>query len=203
MSEPETYNRIRELRKTLGLTAKNLADRVGTTEATISRIESGKQNLSQSWLQRISQALKVKIADLIFDPFGEASNYAPVIAEIREGFWCDDPIKFIEDVYPMPIVIETEKGLIVVAFECSEPSVGWVIAIHVNKLQAANHIGKQFVVWRHDQNDMSEISLRKLEHREQGLYLVSERGELPQHAVRLDDELVMQAWRVIATYLTH
>ena len=98
MTKATAKNWIRELRQKLGLTAKNLAERVDTTEATISRIESGKQSLSQTWLQKISQALGVHIGDLLGNEPGISADYAPVIARVENGKWLEEPFYKIEAV---------------------------------------------------------------------------------------------------------
>ena len=64
---PAHKNWIRELRQKLGLSTRTLAERVDTTGATISRFETGKQSLSQAWLQKIAAALGVSAADLLDD----------------------------------------------------------------------------------------------------------------------------------------
>lgn len=61
----EFPNRIKEHRKRRGMTAKQLADQLGTTEATMSRLEGGKQSLSQQWLEKLSISLEVDVADII------------------------------------------------------------------------------------------------------------------------------------------
>lgn len=58
-------NRIRELREKAGLSAERLADRVGTTQATISRLETGARRLTVSWMRRITDALQVRPEELI------------------------------------------------------------------------------------------------------------------------------------------
>lgn len=44
-------------REKVGITQADLAKRLNTTQSVISRIESGKQNLSLDMLQRIAEAL--------------------------------------------------------------------------------------------------------------------------------------------------
>ena len=56
------------------------------------------------------------------------------------------------------------------------------------------------MVLRTDHGGRSELSLRILEHRQQGLYLVSKEDDLSQEAVRLDDENVGSVWRVVIEY---
>jgi len=60
---------IREWRKHRGLTLQQLADRIGTTHATLSRLERGLQPYSQGLLEAIADALMVDVADLhVRDP---------------------------------------------------------------------------------------------------------------------------------------
>lgn len=65
---------IREWRETRGLTLEQLADRVGTTHATLSRIERGKQPYSQALLEAIAEALQTDPPSLLIrnpqDPEG-------------------------------------------------------------------------------------------------------------------------------------
>jgi UDP-N-acetylglucosamine 1-carboxyvinyltransferase len=50
-------DRIADVRETLGLTQKELATKIKTTQSAIARIEAGKQNVSADMLKRISKAL--------------------------------------------------------------------------------------------------------------------------------------------------
>ena len=58
-------NRIRELRKLRKLSAYDLADKVGTRQPTIHRLETGKMKLTVEWMKRIADALGVSPQDLI------------------------------------------------------------------------------------------------------------------------------------------
>lgn len=49
---------IRETRKAKGLTQKELGERIGVAESTLSRFENGDQNLTLETLGRISDALE-------------------------------------------------------------------------------------------------------------------------------------------------
>src|SRR6187401_569620 len=59
MPNPGMPNRIRELRVARKLTMATLADRVGTSEQQISRIERGHRRLTDDWMRRIATALDV------------------------------------------------------------------------------------------------------------------------------------------------
>ncbi|GAB4017104.1 helix-turn-helix domain-containing protein [Spirosoma koreense] len=56
---------IRESRKAKGLTQKELAEKLGVGEPTVTNYESGKQNLTVDTLQKIAVALGVNMKDLV------------------------------------------------------------------------------------------------------------------------------------------
>jgi transcriptional regulator with XRE-family HTH domain len=60
--------RIREFRVRRGLTQAELAERVGTTAATVSRLETNAMTVSTDWLERFAAVLGVHPADLIERP---------------------------------------------------------------------------------------------------------------------------------------
>lgn len=60
---------IRQWREHRGLTQEALAERVGTTHATLSRLERGKHPYGQELLERIADALRTDVASLLMrDP---------------------------------------------------------------------------------------------------------------------------------------
>jgi transcriptional regulator with XRE-family HTH domain len=65
---------IREWRQSRGLTLEQLADRIGITHASLSRIERGLQPYSQPQLEAIADALQTEPASLLMrnpvDPEG-------------------------------------------------------------------------------------------------------------------------------------
>lgn len=54
-------HKIAELRRMELITQEELAEKIGTTQSAISRIEAGKQNLTIGYLQRIASALKREV----------------------------------------------------------------------------------------------------------------------------------------------
>ena len=58
-------NRIRHYRRQLKLTQTDLANRLGTTAATVSRLETQGIKISADWLVPLAEILGVKISDLI------------------------------------------------------------------------------------------------------------------------------------------
>lgn len=58
-------NRIRELRERRGWSADDLAQRAGTYQRQISRLENGERKLTAEWMMRIANALEVPPEDLL------------------------------------------------------------------------------------------------------------------------------------------
>ncbi len=63
-----TGSNIRRIRKDQGLTAKELAARIGTSPPQITRLEKGQRGLTEIWLKRIARGLDVAINDLLGEP---------------------------------------------------------------------------------------------------------------------------------------
>lgn len=64
-AEGSLPNRIRELRERRQLTQEELAAAIGTSKMQVSRLERGERRLTQSWMERIGQALRVHPAELL------------------------------------------------------------------------------------------------------------------------------------------
>lgn len=56
-------NRIRHYRRLKGLTQTDLAESLGTTAATISRLETEGIKVSVDWLEPLAEILQVQISD--------------------------------------------------------------------------------------------------------------------------------------------
>jgi len=64
-------NRIRYYRRQMGLTQTDLAKRLGTTAATVSRLETDGIKISVDWLAPLAKIFQVQLADLIDAPSPE------------------------------------------------------------------------------------------------------------------------------------
>lgn len=69
LSEPNIYlqigRKIKSIREGMGKTQQDIADICDFEKSTISRIEAGRTNLTVKNLHKISQALGVKMKDLV------------------------------------------------------------------------------------------------------------------------------------------
>ena len=60
---------LKQWRRYRGLTQEALAERLGTTKATVSRVEAGKQNWDQAFLRASAEELGCSAGDLLMrDP---------------------------------------------------------------------------------------------------------------------------------------
>jgi transcriptional regulator with XRE-family HTH domain len=59
--------RMRDIRKSKGLTLKNVGDRCDTSGQSIQRLETGNMTLSIDWIERISAALGIEPRALFGD----------------------------------------------------------------------------------------------------------------------------------------
>ena len=57
---------IRKVRKEKGFTQKELGEKLGLTEATFNRYETGRQNLTLDTLQKIADVLEVRV-NILFE----------------------------------------------------------------------------------------------------------------------------------------
>ena len=79
--------RVRELRVAAGLKQEELAERIGTTKATISKIERSTGTPKLDWIEKLAPALETTAAALAFgEPQGAATPVMlPVIGMIAAG----------------------------------------------------------------------------------------------------------------------
>lgn len=89
--------RVRDLRLKKGMTQDDLAERAGTTKATISKIERSTMKMSVDWMERLAKALGVSAVELIVDDAQRAPSVRqiPVVGHIAAGNWreaIEDPI---------------------------------------------------------------------------------------------------------------
>jgi phage repressor protein C with HTH and peptisase S24 domain len=58
---------IKDVRTSKGLTLDDVAARLGSTPATISRLENGRQTVSMKWLRRLAELYGCSVVDLVAD----------------------------------------------------------------------------------------------------------------------------------------
>ena len=74
MSKTDAYSKLRELRKSRGLTVNNLADKIGEDYQKVGRVERGQTSLTVDYLVKLSRGLKVPIDEILGE---EQASEAP------------------------------------------------------------------------------------------------------------------------------
>jgi phage repressor protein C with HTH and peptisase S24 domain len=64
---------LKSLRERAGLTQQELADKIGTSQPQIKRLESGERELTRTWAERLAPALKTTALKILF-PDSEATD---------------------------------------------------------------------------------------------------------------------------------
>ncbi len=95
--------RIRMFRKAWGMSLDELAQKVGTTKSTISKLERGTMAVTEEWGKRVATALEIEPGKIfgtvpLIDPSMQIVD-VPVIGVIAAGSWreaVEDPIGHIK-----------------------------------------------------------------------------------------------------------
>lgn len=89
-------NRIRQIRERLGWTARELAEKVGTTEQQICRLETGTRKLTVEWLLSLCGAMDVTADELVDLPVKgiDKASADPVLVDSVVGFLIEACDKF-------------------------------------------------------------------------------------------------------------
>ena len=86
---------LRMYRKQRGMTAQEVADKVGVARATVSRYETGDIEVSITMAEKLAKALRISPMDLIDLPDEEDTVPVPTLGEVAGG----PPIDALEDAY--------------------------------------------------------------------------------------------------------
>ena len=78
-------NRIRELRTARGLTLRELAGRVSTSNQQISHLETGKRRLTVGWVERIARALDCHPLELLDEGLDLRNERERALIELYRG----------------------------------------------------------------------------------------------------------------------
>jgi repressor LexA len=76
-------NRLRELRKALGLTLNDVASAAGTSNQQLGMLERGERRLTIEWMQKLAPVLGVEPKDLL--PDAGQPRFIPVVGYVGAG----------------------------------------------------------------------------------------------------------------------
>lgn len=170
---PDPPNRVREFRKAAGVTQEQLAEKLNTTHATIQRIETGKQALTDTWLYALAKVLKRRPAELLRIQPGARAGM--VVGAVAAGVW-REALEWPEDErYEMPLFPDDRfPGARRFGLEVRGPSMNLyyppgsvVVCVRFLDIDRAPKQGDRVVVQRYDQ-DQVEATLKEFVVDEQG-----------------------------------
>lgn len=189
-------NRIREFREQKGYKAEELAQIVGTTQASISRLEQGRQALTVEWLYRLAPVLGVRPADLL--DRDDSIRYAYVKGDARKKLpehWEFSP----DRVYtiPIPTAYSHFAGEPLDAFETDEQD--WLIARLV-PFHNVRMPGTPVIVEMAKFESAGELSVRKSEMTSQGMVYTTDAGDPRDRWVLFTDHRIKTLWQIVAEW---
>lgn len=82
-------NRIRELNKARGLTNEIVGEKVGAHPVTISRLATGKIDLTQEWMERLAPVYDVTPGEIAWKPAQAGLRRVRVKGSLQAGEWAE------------------------------------------------------------------------------------------------------------------
>jgi transcriptional regulator with XRE-family HTH domain len=204
---PVYMNRIKELRKARNLTQEQLAELLGTTDATIQRLESGKRQLTERWAAQISTVLGVDVTEVFGAILPVTNAGLPVVGDVQAGVWRE--IDVVDEPKHSPLPIGPDPR-----YQAATQFALLVLGESMNKVFAAGtfivcvpweQLGRQprendIVVVERQRDGMVETTVKRIEIQNRKLVLMPESTDPRfQSPIELDGSLEHD--RIVVTAL--
>ena len=102
-------NSIRSLRKSAGLTLKELGEGVGCCHSQVAQLEKGERPLSLPWMKKIANALGVETAALLLDE-DNPNRLSPEETELIARFRMGDDVRKSQLIRIAEIIVPYEDS---------------------------------------------------------------------------------------------
>ena len=170
-------NRVREWRSLRGISQQALAERAGTTQPTIYKVELGHRKLTDHWLSRLAVALDVRPLDLLE---GDAEEVM-IVGAIDAATWSREAFLPPEQWHAVSAPPDDRhSGVRRIGFEVRAKSADRVYSAGATlvcipmEAGAFPHLGKRYVVEVSREDGLKCLSVRELLQDDDGrLWLVS------------------------------
>jgi transcriptional regulator with XRE-family HTH domain len=96
-------NRIKELRLERRLTQAQLAEMIGTTDATVQRLETGRRQLTERWAVQIATVLGVDVSEVFGQILPATASGLHVLGEVQAGVWRENDVLDEPKHPPLPL----------------------------------------------------------------------------------------------------
>lgn len=192
---PEYQTRIREFRRAKGMSTRELAEKIGTSQPNLTRLETGSQAVTVEWLVKFGYALGVPPSALIdFD-----NLYATVRGDLRPDRSEWPPFK-PEDCYvvPVPLLFDpSRRGDLLDAFQIGERDF-----IFCERAQSFGEgvNGKRFVLQVREAGGNDGLCLATFHDDRFGPGFRPIQGHMTAPWIGLWSATIQKKWRVIAGF---
>lgn len=187
----------------LGLTQTQLAERIGTDQSQIQRLETGKRRITKEWAERLSVALKLTPEEILFgrnvttvqspvdSPVTLAVTFVPVKGETAAGRWMEQDFVFSETPEMAPVVPGPYAAAEQFAFRVVGNSMdlerifdGWYVVCVPYWIARAAPADQDIVVVERRRGDMIERTCKQIKLTQTTVELWS-RSSDPKHQMPL------------------
>lgn len=184
-------NRIHDLTKTAGLTYARVAEALGngTHEVTISNLANGKQELTQSWMERLAKVFAVEPADILRASMPSGLLRVRVTGLLRAGHWHESFELPESDQFD--VMIQADRPLreadlyagVIDGQSMNRIYPDKTVVVLSGKLQRPGEIavGKRYHVRQTRPDGSTEDTIKTLARSEDGRYWLKPESTEPEH----------------------
>jgi transcriptional regulator with XRE-family HTH domain len=189
----EISRRVREIRKRLGDNQAEFAARLGVTQGTVSKWESGKQIPDVDAILQLAELGGYEVGDLVYEEdhqyrTSDWGQRASVVGTVQAGEWVEaiewDAFQHFETQIPTPKEWPDLdlQGFVVkgASMDLVYPEGSVVFAAPVSRGRIKPGPGDRVVVQRRDANGLFEVTLKELRVDEDGRQWLWPRSSRPE-----------------------
>jgi len=182
-------NQIHALTRAKKVTYAALGDLVGAHEVTIANLASGKQKLTQDWMNRLAEALGVGPGELISEAAGSGLRRVRVRGALKAGEWSEGHEWPEDDQYD--VMIPDEPAFMHMDLYAGEieghsmnlryPPGSAVVLALVGQRPGEIEVGKRYHVRRTRSDGLVEDTIKTLVKDDNGRFWLKPESSQPEH----------------------
>ena len=154
---------------------------IGTTAATVQRLETGKRKLTQEWAEALAPALRVHVDEVFGNILPIAKNGIPVLGDVQAGVWREIDTVDEEKYPPLPLspdprYHERAQFALMVRGESMNkvfPPGQFIVCVRWSEINRGPRDGDLVVVERR-RDGLIEATVKRVAIKGQKLYLMPE-----------------------------
>lgn len=181
-----TMLRLKQIRKSRGLTQAQVAARIGLDLTNYNKLENGKTELTYTRMRQLAKILDIDAVDLMINRTG--TRTVPVRAHVQAGTWTESTEWPEEDWYEVSVPDADDlHGLQLYAAETRGPSMdkvypqGTVVVFAALRGPADVQPGKRYIIERQRADGLRESTVKTLARDDAGKYWLMPESTDPRH----------------------